>query len=95
MFGEFCACFKDADSVIVAPLYSAGEHPIEGIDQHSLAHGIAGTGKPVVAIDNVHDIVPLLRRHGRSGDSVIFLGAGNSTDWAHGLADWLGVEAAQ
>ena len=95
LFGEFCACFKDADSVIVAPLYSAGEHPIEGIDQHSLAHGIAGTGKPVVAIDNVHDIVPLLRRHGRSGDSVIFLGAGNSTDWAHGLADWLGVEAAQ
>jgi UDP-N-acetylmuramate--alanine ligase len=95
LFGEFCACFKDADSVIVAPLYSAGEQPIEGIDQHSLARGIAAAGKPVVAIESAREIVPLLRRHGRSGDSVIFLGAGNSTEWAHALAEWLDVEAAQ
>lgn len=95
LFADFSECFKDADSVIVAPLYSAGEAPIDGIDQHTLARGIAATGKPVVAIDNARDIVPLLRRHGRSGDSVIFMGAGNSTDWAHALADWLGVEAAQ
>ncbi len=95
LFGEFCACFKDADSVIVAPLYSAGEQPIEGIDQHSLARGIAAAGKPVVAIDSAREIVPLLRRHGRSGDSVIFLGAGQSTEWAHALAEWLDVEAAQ
>ncbi len=95
LFGDFCACFKDADSVIVAPLYSAGETPIDGIDQHSLARGIAATGKPVVAIDSAREIVPLLRRHGRSGDSVIFMGAGSSTEWAHALAEWLGVEAAQ
>ena len=95
LFREFSACFKDADSVIVAPLYSAGEKPIDGIDSQALAQGIQTTGKPVVAIDNVRDLVPLLRRHGRTGDSVIFFGAGNSTDWAHALADWLGVEAAQ
>ncbi len=95
LFGDFCACFKDADSVIVAPLYSAGEPALEGIDQHSLARGIAATGKPVVAIDNAREIVPLLRSHGRPGDSVIFLGAGNSTEWAHALGDWLSVEAAQ
>ena len=95
LFGDFCECFKDADSVIVAPLYSAGEAPIDGIDPHSLARGIAETAKPVVAVDHINEIVPLLRRHSRSGDSVIFFGAGNSTDWAHNLADWLGVEAAQ
>ncbi len=95
LFADFSACFKDADSVIVAPLYSAGEPPIDGIDQHSLARGIAATGKPVVAIDNAREIIPLLRRHGRPGDSVIFLGAGNSTEWAHALADWLSVEAAE
>lgn len=95
LFGDFSACFKDADSVIVAPLYSAGEPPLDGIDQHSLARGIAATGKPVVALDNARDIVPLLRRHGRPGDSVIFLGAGNSTEWAHALADWLSAEAAE
>ena len=95
LFPEFCACFADADSVIVAPLYTAGEAPIEGIDSHSLARGIAATGKPVVAVDTPREFVPLLRRHGRSGDSVVFFGAGNSTEWAHSLAEWLGVEAAQ
>ena len=41
LFGEFAACFKDADSVIVTPLYSAGELPIDGID-----HRRAGRGDP-------------------------------------------------
>ncbi len=95
LFGEFCTCFEHADSVIVAPLYTAGEAPIAGVDQHALARGIAATGKPVIAVDSPHELVPLLRRHGRSGDSVVFFGAGNSTDWAHALAGWLNVEAAQ
>jgi UDP-N-acetylmuramate--alanine ligase len=95
LFGEFCTCFEHADSVIVGPMYSAGEAPVEGIDQHSLARGIAATGKPVIAVDSPHELVPLLRRHGRSGDSVVFFGAGNSTDWAHALSGWLAVEAAQ
>jgi UDP-N-acetylmuramate--alanine ligase len=95
LFDEFAGCFTDADSVIVAPLYAAGEAPIDGIDQHSLARAIATRGKPVIAVDSPNDLVPLLRRHGRSGDSVIFLGAGNSTEWAHQLSSWLAVEAAQ
>ena len=44
LFGEFAACFKDADSVIVTPLYSAGELPIEGIDHVALAEAIRATG---------------------------------------------------
>ena len=40
LFHEFAACFKDADSVIVTPLYSAGELPIDGIDHASLAEAI-------------------------------------------------------
>lgn len=95
LFAEFSTCFEHADSVIIAPLYSAGEPPVEGIDQHALARGVAATGKPVIAVDSPHELVPLLRRHGRPGDSVVFFGAGNSTDWAHALAGWLAVEAAQ
>ena len=34
LFAEFSACFRDADSVIVGPLYTAGEQPIRGIDHH-------------------------------------------------------------
>ena len=96
LFGEFCQCFKDADSVVVAPLYSAGESPIEGIDQHSLAEGIRSTGhRAVVAVDSPRDVVGLIRRHARPGDMVVCMGAGSSTEWAHALPDWLGQQAAE
>jgi UDP-N-acetylmuramate--alanine ligase len=93
LFDDFCASFRDADSVIVAPLYTAGEQPIDGIDQHTMAEGIRRTGHPaVIAIDNPRDLIPLLRRSVRPGDSVVCLGAGVSTEWAHGLPDWLDTE---
>jgi UDP-N-acetylmuramate--alanine ligase len=96
LFGDFCACFRDADSVIVAPLYSAGEVPIEGIDQHSLAEGIRSTGqRAVTSVDHPLDIVPLLRRYGRPGDMVVCLGAGISTEWAAALPSWLSAQAAE
>ncbi len=90
LFAEFSACFKDADDVIVAPLYSAGESPIDGIDSHALAAGIARTGhQSVVAVDSPQALVPELRRLAGEGDTVICFGAGNSTEWAHALPDWL------
>lgn len=93
LFREFSSCFSSADSVVVAPLYSAGELPIDGIDQQSLAAGIRAAGHASVAtIGDPRDLVGLVRRYGRAGDMIIFLGAGNSTEWAHALPDWL-VEA--
>ncbi len=90
LFGEFCSCFRDADSVIVLPMYSAGEQPIQGIDHHSLAEGIRSTGHPsVIAIDNPRDLIALVRANGQPGDMLVCLGAGNSTEWAHALPDWL------
>ena len=89
-FDEFCACFADADAVIVAPLYSAGEPPIQGIDNRALADGIVQTGhRAVVAIDSEREIAGVVRQMARSGDMVICLGAGHSTDWAHALPQWL------
>ncbi len=93
LFREFAACFKDADRVIVTPLYSAGEVPIDGIDHRSLADAIRATGHAAVtAVDSERDITPLLKRFATSGDLVICLGAGNSTEWAHGLPEWLAGE---
>ena len=95
LFGEFSACFKDADHVIVGPLYSAGESPIAGIDHHSLARGIAATGhKSVQAVDRPADIVPVVKKLARPGDSVVFLGAGMSTEWAHAMPEWLAGSAS-
>ncbi len=93
LFSQFCACLRDADSVIVTPLYSAGELPIDGIDNHSLAEGIRGTGHAsVMAVDSERDIVLALQRLARPGDLVICLGAGNSTELAHALPELLGGE---
>jgi UDP-N-acetylmuramate--alanine ligase len=93
LFGEFCECFRAADSVIVAPLYSAGEAPIDGIDPEALAKGIRSTGhKSVATIEEPRDLVQVIRSHGRPADMVICLGAGNSTEWAHALPEWLAAD---
>jgi UDP-N-acetylmuramate--alanine ligase len=93
LFTEFSACFKDADSVILTPLYSAGEQPIDGIDNQSLADAVIATGHPAVqVVGTPHDLVPLLRKHALPGDIVVCFGAGNSTEWAHALPVWLASE---
>jgi UDP-N-acetylmuramate--alanine ligase len=93
LFREFAACFRDADGVIVTPLYSAGELPIDGIDHAALAEAIRATGHPSVAtVDSEREIASALRRLAASGDTVVCLGAGNSTEWAHALPDWLAGE---
>ncbi|HXF54228.1 MAG TPA: UDP-N-acetylmuramate--L-alanine ligase [Hyphomicrobiaceae bacterium] len=94
LYADFCACLRDADSVMVAPLYSAGERPIEGIDSETLANGIRRAGhSSVVTVDGPNALAALLRRHARPGDTVIVLGAGNSTEWAHELPALLAGES--
>jgi UDP-N-acetylmuramate--alanine ligase len=93
LWPEFCTAFRNADSVVVGPLYTAGEQPIEGVDQHALARGIHAAGHTaVVAIDDPSELIPLIRRYARAGDTVVCLGAGVSTEWAHALPEWLADE---
>jgi UDP-N-acetylmuramate--alanine ligase len=93
LFGEFAACFKDADSVIVTPLYSAGEVPIDGVDHMSLAEAIREAGHAaVMTVGSEREIAPALENFATAGDIVVCLGAGNSTEWAHALPEWLAGE---
>ncbi len=93
LFAEFCACFGDADYVLVMPLYTAGELPIDGIDQHSVSEGIRSRGHGgVMAVENAAGLVSAIRHFARPGDTVICLGAGTSTEWAHALPGWLAAE---
>lgn len=96
LFAEFSACFKDADSVIVAPLYTAGESPIQGIDNHTLADGIRASGHGAVrAVNQPGDLAGAIKELCRPGDTVVCLGAGNSTEWAHALPEWLAAGSAR
>jgi UDP-N-acetylmuramate--alanine ligase len=46
LFEQFCTCFNDADAVIVAPVYAAGEAPIAGADRDALVQGAAHARPP-------------------------------------------------
>ncbi len=90
LFGDFCSCFNDADHVLVAPVYEAGEKPIEGYNSETLAEGLRSGGhRSAVAIDGPEAIPAKIKELADPGDYVIFLGAGSVSQWAYALPDQL------
>jgi UDP-N-acetylmuramate--alanine ligase len=72
--------------VIVAPVYSAGEQPIDGATHDALALGLKSRGhRNVQKIDDAAELAPLIAQMARPGDIVICLGAGTITQWAYAL----------
>lgn len=91
---DFTNAFNDADVVLVAPVYAAGEQPIEGVDATALAEGIRAHGHRMVrTVSDLDDLCQALRDLAAEGDMVICMGAGDITKWAAKLAD--GVCAAR
>lgn len=86
LFDEFCTCFYEADTVIVADVYAAGEQPIEGIDRDHLAQGIKAHGhKDVQILQTPTALAAMIADIGEANDLVICLGAGDITKWAYAL----------
>lgn len=86
LFEEFAACFNDADTVIVAPVFTAGEEAIEGVNHRELARRIRALGhRDVRTIENPEMLAPLISERAIKGDYVVCLGAGNITQWAQKL----------
>src|ERR1700694_3881364 len=78
LFESFCSCFNDADAVVVAPVYPAGEAPIAGADRDALVLGLRAHGhRQAIPLDAPSDIAGMVRRLARSGDIVGFFGAGS------------------
>jgi len=95
LFDEFSGCFNDADTILIAPVYAAGEDPIEGVNSQALAQRIrAGGHRDARYIEGPAEIAPAIRNLARPGDLVVFLGAGNITQWAYALPKELGGEAS-
>jgi UDP-N-acetylmuramate--alanine ligase len=88
LMAEFQAAFNDADAVYVAPVYAAGEAPIDGVDADALALGLAGAGhRAARTVAGADELAAVLAVDARPGDLVVCLGAGDITKWAAGLAD--------
>ncbi|MEO7504582.1 MAG: UDP-N-acetylmuramate--L-alanine ligase [Sphingomicrobium sp.] len=85
---DFQNGFNDADIVFVAPVYAAGEQPIEGVDAAALAEGLRTRGHRMVkTVDSPADLAAALRDIAAEGDMIVCMGAGDITKWAAGLGD--------
>ncbi len=94
LFEEFCTCFNDADTVLVADVYPAGEPPIPGIDRDALVAGLKAHGhRNALPLDSAEALPALIRDLARPGDLVVCLGAGSITNWANALPQELAAHA--
>lgn len=86
LFDEFCTCFNDADAVVVADVYAAGEAPIDGIDRDHFVAGLRAHGhREVIPLPAASELAGMVKGLATSGDLVVCLGAGNITQWAYAL----------
>ena len=86
LFEGFCTCFNDADTVIVADVYPAGETPLPGIHRDALVDGLRSRGhRQVVPLSGPDALPAMICELTSPGDMVICLGAGSVTQWANAL----------
>lgn len=90
LFGDFSACFNEADLVMVSPVYEAGEDPIAGVNEQELVSRIrAGGHRDARVIGGPEDVAGIIRAEAKPGDYVLYMGAGNITQWAYALPEEL------
>ena len=90
LFEEFCTCFNDADTVVVAEVYPAGEAPIPGIDRDQFVLGLRAHGhREVIPLPESGALAGVVHGIAGRGDFIVCLGAGNITQWAYALPDQL------
>ena len=88
LMDDFQSAFNDADVVFVAPVYPAGEEPIDGVDSSALAEGLRAHGHRMVsAVKDQKELCRALRDLAADGDMIICMGAGDITKWAASLPD--------
>jgi len=86
LFEPFSTCFNDADAVIVAEVYPAGEPPITGIDRDHLVTAMRARGhRQVIPLPGPRDLAGIVKGLAKPGDYVVCLGAGSITQWAYAL----------
>jgi UDP-N-acetylmuramate--alanine ligase len=86
LFDRFSTCFNDADTVLIAPVYPAGEAPIPGVDRDALVEGLKQRGhRDARALDGPDGLAAAIAAIVRPGDYVVCLGAGSISAWAYAL----------
>ncbi|MEO7914866.1 MAG: cyanophycin synthetase, partial [Novosphingobium sp.] len=93
---DFQAAFNDADVVYAAPVYAAGEQPIDGISSEEMVAGMKARGhRSAQVIAGPDALADALAATIQPGDMIVCLGAGDITKWAAGLADAIATRRAE
>jgi len=96
LMDEFQQAFNDADMVYAAPVYPAGEQPMEGVDSAALVAGLKRRGHRAAAtIEGPDALAAAIAADVQADDMIICLGAGDITKWAAGLADAVAQKAKE
>lgn len=83
---DFATCAYDADEVIVTPVYSAGEKPVQGINREELANRMrANRIQNVHVVKNHDELNTLVQKIVSKGDVILCMGAGNINLWGQYL----------
>jgi len=89
LFEDFSTCFNDADSVMITPVFAAGEEPLDGVSQDSLVESLIAHGHREASSVTRETVAAEVAKRTEPGDVVVCLGAGDITGWAYALPDEL------
>ena len=94
-FDDFVHVIGEADAVMLAEVYAAGEAPIVAADGRALARAlrVAGRVEPVFVAD-IQDMPQVIRTSTRGGDVVLCMGAGSIGTVPARILDMVALEAA-
>jgi UDP-N-acetylmuramate--alanine ligase len=77
-FEDFVKVLGQADAVLLADVYAAGEAPIPAADGRALAHALRVAGKvDPIFVDDIGAMPQAIAEQARAGDVVIAMGAGS------------------
>jgi len=90
-WNDFLTCFQDTDVLLLLPIYSAGEEPIDGVSSTELVAQIraAGSGLQAVEIHSLEEAEEWVKKNSTQGDLILTLGAGSITRLAGKLSESL------
>ncbi|MCM8812223.1 MAG: UDP-N-acetylmuramate--L-alanine ligase [Candidatus Omnitrophica bacterium] len=77
LLDRFGSCFDQADELILLPIYAASEEPIDGVTSGSVLKQVRANGGPRVCLKEPQEALEYFEETARSGDMVLFLGAGS------------------
>lgn len=89
-FSDFVDVFSDergVDIIYITPVYAAGEAEIKGFNSETLVEKTSKTGANAEFVESEDALKMTLLKTVQPGDMVIFMGAGNITQWAYDMPD--------